>query len=92
MLLLPLSLPLSLLLLPRLPSLLPLLLPTKLHTTTAYEILELYLELVAVRATMIAQSKTIPGDMMEVCTCGGVIGLFRVFMVVYHMYGRKGCV
>lgn len=38
-----------------------------LHTKhAAYEILELYLELVAVRATMVAQSKTIPGDMMEV--------------------------
>lgn len=33
---------------------------------TAYEILELYLELVAVRSAMIAQSKAIPGDMMEV--------------------------
>ena len=37
-----------------------------LVTAAAYEILELYLELVSVRATMIAQSKTIPGDMMEV--------------------------
>ena len=40
--------------------------PPPLLPPTAYEILELYLELVAVRATMIAQSKTIPGDMMEV--------------------------
>lgn len=32
----------------------------------AFEILELFLELVAVRTAMIGQSKTIPGDMMEV--------------------------
>jgi hypothetical protein len=39
---------------------------TAATAAAAYEILELYLELVSVRATMIAQSKTIPGDMMEV--------------------------
>jgi hypothetical protein len=43
--------------------------------TSAFEILELFLELVAVRTAMIAQSKTIPGDMMEVVSLCAARGL-----------------
>ena len=41
----------------------------------AFEVLELYLELLAVRAELLAKTKEIPSDMVEVCAGWGSLGI-----------------